>query len=54
MYGLHPLVPIEYIISIVGGNERNNTPLKILINKITKLEKLQEAKMQAIETARTQ
>jgi hypothetical protein len=45
VYGLHPLMPIEYIIPIVGGNERNNTLMRILISKITNLEKLQEAKM---------
>jgi hypothetical protein len=38
-------MPIEYIIPIVGGNERNNTLMRILISKITNLEKLQEAKM---------
>jgi hypothetical protein len=30
---------------------RENIPMKVLISKITKFEKLQEAKMQTIETA---
>jgi hypothetical protein len=51
MYGLYPLMSIEYIIPVVGGDERDNTPVRVLTNKITKLEKLQEAKMQAIEIA---
>jgi hypothetical protein len=32
MYGLHPLMPTKYIILIAGGNERNNIPVKVLIN----------------------
>ncbi len=47
MYGLHPLIPIEYIISVVGGDERNNTPVRILISLIREFAKLQEAIMQA-------
>jgi hypothetical protein len=40
VYGLHSLMPIEYIGPVVGGNERDNTPMRILIDKITKVEKL--------------
>jgi hypothetical protein len=40
VYGLHPLMPTEYIVIIVGGNERDNTLVKVLTNRITKLEKL--------------
>jgi hypothetical protein len=25
VYGLHPLMPTEYVILVVGGNERDNT-----------------------------
>jgi hypothetical protein len=39
-------MPIKYIILVVGGDERNNIPMRVLINRITKLEKLQEARMQ--------
>jgi hypothetical protein len=42
MYGLHPLMPIEYIMPIANGNERDNTSMKVLISRIIKLEKLQE------------
>ncbi len=54
MYGLHPLMPTKYIVPVIGGNERDNTSVKVLISRITELEKLQEARMQAIETARIQ
>ncbi len=37
-------------MAIVGGNERDNILVKVLINRITKLEKLQEARMQIVET----
>jgi hypothetical protein len=45
MYGLHPLMPIEYIVPITSGNERNSILVKILTSRITELERLQEAKM---------
>ncbi len=48
--GLHSLMAPKYIVLIVGGDEKNNTLMKILTNRITKLKKLQEAKMQAVET----
>ncbi len=40
VYGLHPLMPIEYIVPITGGNEKDSTLMRILTNKITKLKKL--------------
>jgi hypothetical protein len=40
MYGLHPLMPIEYILPIIGGNERDSTSVRVLTSRITKLEKL--------------
>jgi hypothetical protein len=40
MYGLQPLVPIEYIVPIVGGDEIDNTLVRVLIGRIIKLEKL--------------
>ncbi len=45
MYGLHPLMPTKYIVPVVGGDERNNTLMRVLTSRITKFEKLQEAKM---------
>jgi hypothetical protein len=35
MYGLHPLMPIKYIVLIDGGNERDNTSMKVLTSRIT-------------------
>jgi hypothetical protein len=54
VYGLHPLMCIGYIILVVGGDERDNTPMTVLTSRITKLKKLQETRMQAIKTARIQ
>ncbi len=45
VYGLHPLMPIEYIVPVANGNENHSILMKVLTSKITKLEKLQEAKM---------
>ncbi len=47
VYGLHPLMPIKYIV-LVGGNENDSTLVRVLTSRIIKLEKLQEARMQAI------
>jgi hypothetical protein len=33
-------MPIEYIMLVVGGNERNNNSMKVLTNIIIELEKL--------------
>ncbi len=35
VYGLHPLMPTKYIVLIIGGNERDNTLVKVLTNIIT-------------------
>jgi hypothetical protein len=40
VYGLHPLMLIEYIVIVVGGDERNNILMKVLTSRITELEKL--------------
>ncbi len=40
VYVLHPLMPTKYIVLVVGGNEKNNIPMKVLISKIIKLKKL--------------
>jgi hypothetical protein len=47
MYGLHPLMPIEYIVLIANGNERDNIPMRVLTSRIKELEKLQEVRMHA-------
>jgi len=45
VYGLHPSMPTKYIVLVVGGNGKDSTLMRILISKITKLEKLQEARL---------
>ncbi len=52
VYGLHPLMPTEYIVQVVGENERDSILVKFLTIKIIELEKLHEAKMQVVETKR--
>ncbi len=54
LFGLHILMPIKYIVPIIGGNEGENPLMIILISRITKLEKLQEARIQATKTIRIQ
>jgi len=34
MYGLRPLMPTKYIVPIVGGNERDNTSVRVLTNRL--------------------
>ncbi len=46
VYGLHPLMPKEYIVLVVGGNETDNTPMTILSSKIIEFKKLQGVRMQ--------
>jgi hypothetical protein len=52
VYGLHPSMPIEYILPIINGNEKDNTLVKVLTSRIIELEKLQEARMQTVKTAK--
>jgi hypothetical protein len=40
VYGLHPLMPIEYIVPTASGNEKDSTLVRVLISRITKLGKL--------------
>jgi len=47
VYGLHPLIPV---VPIVGGSQRNSISVRVWTNRVLKLEKLQEAKMQVVET----
>jgi hypothetical protein len=54
VYGLHPSMPTKYIVLVVGGNERDNILVRVLTSRITKLEKLQEDKMQATKTTSIQ
>jgi len=45
VYGLHPLMPTKYIVPIVGGDEKDNIPMRVLTNRIIELEKFQEVRM---------
>jgi hypothetical protein len=40
LFGLHILMPIKYIVPIVGGNEGDSPLMTVLTSRITKLEKL--------------
>ncbi len=52
VYGLHPLMPIDYIVPVFGGDEKDSTPVRVLISIIIELKKLQETKMQSTKTTR--
>ncbi len=41
-------------MSVVGGNGRDNTSVRVLTSRITKLEKLQEDRMQVVKTINIQ
>jgi hypothetical protein len=41
VFGLHPLMPTEYMVPIASGNERDNTSMRVLICIIIELKKLQ-------------
>jgi hypothetical protein len=40
VYGLHPLMPIEYIVPVVGGDEKDSSLLRVLNCAIIELKKL--------------
>jgi hypothetical protein len=39
-------MPIEYVVLVISGDHRDVEPTKMLIARITKLEKLQENKLE--------
>ncbi len=45
VFGLHPLMPIEYIVLVAGGDEKDSIPVRVLTSRIIELEKLQKARM---------
>ncbi len=47
IYGLHPLMSIEYVRPAISGNHKDVEPTKVVIAIITKLEKLQENILEA-------
>ncbi len=47
-------MPKKNIFLVVGGNERDNTLMRVLISKIIKFKKLQEARMHVAKIVRIQ
>jgi hypothetical protein len=43
------MMPTKYIVLIVGGNQKDNTLVRILTSRITKMEKLED-KMKTAKT----
>jgi len=41
VYGLHPLMPIEYVMSSFNGDHKDVNHVRVLTNKLIELEKLQ-------------
>jgi len=41
VYGLHPLLPIKYMLPYKLGENRDPQPIKVTTNWLSKLEKLQ-------------
>ncbi len=35
LYGLHPLMPIKYIVSVVGGNKKDSTSVRVLTSRVS-------------------
>jgi len=53
VYGLHPLMPIEYTLLVICSNHREGNPMRVLINKVLELEKLHEDILQSKVKLRT-
>jgi hypothetical protein len=49
VYGLHPLMATKHVVPVVGGSQKDNISMKVLTNRVSKLEKLLEVRMQAIK-----
>jgi hypothetical protein len=45
VYGLHPLMPIEYVMSTISADHRDAKPTRVLTTKIIELEKLHVNKL---------
>jgi nitrate reductase beta subunit len=45
VYGLHPLMPIKYVMSAINVDHKDAEPTKVLTTKIIDLEKLQVNKL---------
>jgi len=47
VYGLHLLMPIEYVLRAISGDHIDAKPTKVLIARVMELEKLQDNKLEA-------
>jgi hypothetical protein len=47
VYGLHPLIPIEYVLLAISGDHKDVEPTRILIARIINLEQFQENILEA-------
>jgi hypothetical protein len=47
VYGLHPLMPIVYVLPVISGDHRDVELTRVLTTKITKLEKLHDNRLEA-------
>jgi hypothetical protein len=54
VYGLHPLMHIEYILPVIDSNHKEGNLVKILISKVLELEKLHKNILQFKFKLRTQ
>jgi hypothetical protein len=45
VYELHPLMPIKYILLVIGSNHEERSHARVLTSRVSKLGKLQEDKL---------
>jgi hypothetical protein len=45
IYGLHLLMPTEYILHVIDSNDIEENLVRVLINRVSKFKKLQEDKL---------
>jgi hypothetical protein len=46
VYGLNFIMPTKYVLLAINGDHKNAEPTRVLTTIITKLEKLQEKKLE--------
>jgi hypothetical protein len=54
VYGLHPLMPIKYVMFTFNGDHKYANLIKVLTSRLIELEKLQIDKLHAKETVGNQ
>ncbi len=50
VYGLHPLMSMKYVILAISGDHINAKRTRVLTSKIIELEKLEENKLEVLNT----